>query len=364
MHSNIVGGSTAKRVMACPGSVMLCQKMPPSPSSKYAEEGTMLHEKIEQLIDSDMILADLDVTDEQREKLAFCIRALDQIDPERSMSYQAEVRVGFEGTKYLDGCYGTVDLLGRLGDRAIVLDWKFGDGVMVEAEENAQGLFYAAAAMKTPATQWAFEGATEIEIVIVQPPHVRRWVTTWARVSQFERDLAQAVKMALQPDAPLEVGDHCRWCAAKPICPKMTGLAERTLQTQLAAIDGASIGVYLKQADMVEDWIKSLRELAFTMLENDRPVPGYKLVAKRAVRQWADEQQAEQALLTMGVEPHKQELISPAQAEKLLKKSKLALPDDLVVAVSSGSTLAPEDDPRPAVLNIGKQLTAALSKLG
>jgi hypothetical protein len=33
------------------------------------------------------------------------------------------------------------------------------------------------------------------------------------------------------------------------------------------------------------------------------------------------------------------------------------------VAVSSGSTLAPEDDPRPAVLNIGKQLTAALSKL-
>jgi hypothetical protein len=41
----------------------------------------------------------------------------------------------------------------------------------------------------------------------------------------------------------------------------------------------------------------------------------------------------------------------------------VALPNDLVVAVSSGSTLAPESDPRPAVLNIGKQLTAALSKL-
>ena len=58
-----------------------------------------------------------------------------------------------------------------------------------------------------------------------------------------------------------------------------------------------------------------------------------------------------------------QKLISPAQAEKVLKKSKLALPDDLVVAVSSGSTLAPESDPRPAVLNIGTQLVAALSKL-
>jgi hypothetical protein len=56
-------------------------------------------------------------------------------------------------------------------------------------------------------------------------------------------------------------------------------------------------------------------------------------------------------------------IISPAKAEKALKKRKQALPDDLVVAVSSGNTLAPESDPRPAVVQIGKQLTAALSKL-
>ena len=95
-------------------------------------------------------------------------------------------------------------------------------------------------------------------------------------------------------------------------------------------------------------------------------VPGYKLVAKRAIRQWVDESKAEAALLNAGLTPaqfFKQEIISPAQAEKLLKKSKQALPDEIVVAVSSGSTLAPEDDPRPAVLNIGTQLVAALSKL-
>ena len=28
-HSDIVGGSTAKRVIACPASVKLCQTMPP-----------------------------------------------------------------------------------------------------------------------------------------------------------------------------------------------------------------------------------------------------------------------------------------------------------------------------------------------
>jgi hypothetical protein len=57
------------------------------------------------------------------------------------------------------------------------------------------------------------------------------------------------------------------------------------------------------------------------------------------------------------------EIRSPAQMEKVLKKRKLALPDELVVSVSSGDTLAPESDPRPAVLQIGQQLTAALSKL-
>jgi len=42
LHSSIVGGSTAKRVMACPGSVNLCAKMPPKPSSVHADRGTLL----------------------------------------------------------------------------------------------------------------------------------------------------------------------------------------------------------------------------------------------------------------------------------------------------------------------------------
>ena len=39
------------------------------------------------------------------------------------------------------------------------------------------------------------------------------------------------------------------------------------------------------------------------------------------------------------------------------------LPEGLVKSESSGTTLASEDDPRPSVLQIGQQLSAALSKL-
>ena len=368
-HSKIVGGSTAKRVINCPGSVALVQKMPPQVESKYAAEGTMLHACMEDLLaDGEMgdVIAKNKLTDEQADKLQFCLDALDQIDPEQDMIFNQEVEVSFDGVKGLEGVFGNVDLIGRLGDRAIILDWKFGDGVMVEAEENPQGLFYAAAALQTDATKWAFQGAKEIEIVIVQPPSVRRWVTTFKRLNEFIAELQQAVKQAKKPDAPLAIGDWCRWCTGKPICPKMTGAIDRTVHMKLEALPPEQLGAALDLADKLESFIADARKLAQERLEKNMPVPGYKLVAKRATRQWADEVKAQLALIQMGLGEKdfiKQELISPAQAEKVLKKSKLALPDDLVVAVSSGSTLAPESDPRPAVLNVGTQLVAALSKL-
>jgi hypothetical protein len=54
---------------------------------------------------------------------------------------------------------------------------------------------------------------------------------------------------------------------------------------------------------------------------------------------------------------------SPAQMEKVLKKHNVPMPSDLIVSVSSGDTLARVDDPRPASLQVGRHLTAALSKL-
>jgi hypothetical protein len=123
------------------------------------------------------------------------------------------------------------------------------------------------------------------------------------------------------------------------------------------------LGQYLKKADLIEEWIKDLRGLAIQLLEKNLPVPGYKLVAKRGTRQWADEHITKVAIEFAGLNPYKEpELLSPAQAEKMFKKSKLILPDELFVTVSSGTTLASEDDPRPAVLQLSG-LTAALSKL-
>jgi len=370
-HSAIVGGSTASRVIRCPASVALVAKMPPKPSSKYADEGTLLHNAIAEILEKNIPAKDLlgfkykdlVLTEELlEEKIKPALACLDEVDPTGFMDYTVESEVDFGD--YLPGVFGSADLIGRIDDRAIVLDWKFGSGVIVNAEENYQGMFYAAAAMRTEKTKWAFEGSKEVEIIIVQPPEMRRWVTTPQRIAEFEMQLSLAVKEAGRKEARMESGSHCRWCAAKPVCPIMTDSVARSTQIALKELKPQLISTYLQQAEVLEDWIKDLRELAHQMLEADVRVPGYKLVAKRAIRQWANEHEAAIALSTMGVSPHKPlEVISPAQAEKELKKTKQALPQDLVVAVSSGSTLVPESDPRPEVLQIGKQLTAALNKL-
>jgi hypothetical protein len=220
--------------------------------------------------------------------------------------------------------------------------------------------------MRTPEVQWVFDDCDEIECIIVQPPSVKRWVTTTERIKAFEQELAMAVKVSQLPDAPLNSGEHCRWCAAKPTCPKMTGLVDRSLHAQLDALDVVQMSEYLKKADMLEQWIADVRGLAHQVLDAGKPVPGFKLVAKRATRQWADDDQALVAMLNEGI-PEEEltatKVISPAQAEKVLKKHGKQLPANQVVAVSSGSTLVEESDPRPAVLQIGQQLTAALSKL-
>ena len=183
-HSKIVGGSTAKRVINCPGSVALVSKMPSKPSSSFAEEGTLLHDVIAAMLTLDypaevflgkahggaVLTQDL-----IEDKIEPAMALLAEVDPDKTLEFEVEAYVGFG--EFMPGVFGSADIIGRRGKTAIVLDWKFGNGVIVDAEENEQLMFYAAAAMRTPAAKWAFEGVTEVELVIIQPPMMRRWVT-------------------------------------------------------------------------------------------------------------------------------------------------------------------------------------------
>ena len=359
-HSTIVGGSSAGRVIACPGSVKLVQQAPPQLENAYMAQGTRLHDAIErQILTGDLNWSDF--TDEEEAKIRFALDFVDELEEEdRGMfEFDCETIVRWDE---VPGAFGTVDFIAKRGNRAYVLDWKFGDGVIVEAEDNPQLMFYALAALRS--NHWALKDAVTIDMIIVQPPQVRRWRTDISRLLDFEADLRNALRLAEHDSPPLAVGSHCRFCPAKAICPQQTGAIDRLVRQRLEALSDADLGRALELADMLESFSAAARALVQQKLEAGLPVPGWKLVPKVARRKWTNESDAWAALVAAGApESELMEIKSVAQIEKVLKKHKIVLPAEVVTSVSSGDTIAPESDPRPAKVLLGQQMTAALSKI-
>lgn len=359
-----VGGSTAKRVMNCPGSVSLCAKYP-NTTSAFAEMGTALHEAIDLIFqgktkkDTDVIGLTFNghlITEELfQEAIEPALAMWDEIDKELGgITYFNEKRVTFPG---IDGAYGTVDIVGASKDRSIVWDWKFGRGVAVSAAENEQLMYYAYAAAHTAATAEFFDRDKPIELFICQPmvnngEKFTRWTTSWLQLEAFALELKKAVEISQTPDAPFKMGSWCKFCQGKTGCPEFNGIVQQVGGLSRSDMQ-AEIARWLPYADMMIEWGEHVKTAAHALLEQGGTIPGYKLVQKRVTRSWVDQERALAYLTEAGVPPDVREvktLISPTQAEKALKAiGGAAIPDELIDKKSVGTTLVPESDKRPAL---------------
>jgi hypothetical protein len=277
------------------------------------------------------------------------------LDPEQELSFDVDKRVDFGD--FIPGAFGEADLIGRIRDTAVVLDWKFGDGVPVDAEENAQLMFYAAAALRTPQTQSFFTGTKNVLLAIIQPPHLKVWNTTFERLQRFELDLQHALTLD-----HYAAGKHCKFCPAATVCPYLTGQIDDARHKALEGVDARELARRLDIALAAKDWIENVKGLAQLRLKEGYGVPGYKLVLTRASRQWADEDKAEEFLLSHNVSLVESVVRSPHQVEKDLKPLGVRLPSELVESVSSGETIAPESDAREAVDHSNTRLAKALRR--
>jgi hypothetical protein len=370
-HSKVLGGSSANIMLNCPGSRHQIAKAPPEASSPYAALGTALHNAMDIMVRGEDTVhrypmdfmgwtdAETGVTLDKNhcgDKLAPMYDCLQSYLMENPVEVYSEVRVAF---KPVEDSFGTIDLMIVFDDRIVMLDWKTGDGVLVSPVENTQLMYYAAAALFTPELKDHFKPGMAIDLAICQPTErvddpLSVWTTDIATLAGFAKRLTEAVVASIPTDAPLVPGDHCRWCKGRVNCPKLKERAEKGILSDPSEVDGEELADLLRLADELDPWIKSVRQYAHEALERGHPVPHWKLVAKRATRQWVD---AEAAVEVLSKFVDTDKLIAPGtlrsvpQIEKLFGKAKFKEQcDDLVVAVSSGTTLAPESDKRAAVV--------------
>ena len=354
MHSAIVGGSTAGRIEACPGSWALSKDLGAGTSSEYALEGTLLHEAIEAILHGSRTIDNIiGFTSEKAPGLAVDFdHVSDALMPALAQfnAFGDEYRLNVYDTeqladwgKRIPGAFGWIDVIGRARNYNVILDWKFGRGVPVDAADNKQLLFYAAGASMNPNLDDLYDPALNTLLVIIQPriasePSISE--VTPRRLARFADDLAAAVALAKTPDAPLATGPHCRWCPAKAICPLKLGKARGPKPADLAEA--------LELAKEMEDWARSVFQKAEQDLVDGATIPGWKLVQKVARRQWIDEEAVAKRLRRLRVkvaDAYERKLRSPAQLEKLVG-DKL---QDLIEARSSGLTMVEEKDRRPAI---------------
>lgn len=285
-----------------------------------------------------------------------------------------------------------------LFDHVTVFDYKHGQGVVVEVEDNEQEMYYALGCAKE--LDWAFD---TLDLVIVQPRarhadgKVRRWSTTKERLRQFEEELRVAALATEAVDAPLAAGDWCKFCKAAAVCSQLReeafnqagldfgdGFEEPSVSLAGPEDSDADLELRMRAIPLLDSFIKATQTEALRRL---RQTPGGKacygkLVRKKANRAFrtdlteTDPQTGEDVpvvvfdkLVEAGIpremlyeepkpkSPSKVEAVRPPELMAKLKAEKVKAPAAHIKALvaqytykpEGGITVAPLSDPREPV---------------
>ena len=401
-HSRI-GASTCERWWNCPGSVALVAQCPPQLPSKYADEGTVAHlvgewclrtgrdavefvgRKAVQIITktgetrfefkedlhlfkgAQLTSNEIEVTDEMAEAVQMYLDTI-RFDMETYDLKIEDIKIEhrFHLSHIDENAYGTNDCnLPVFLDKVIVYDYKHGQGVAVDAEENKQLLYYALGAAD-------LGDYDEIEVVIVQPRAIhrdgpiRRWTISSADLALFGTELKGKIAETRKDKAELNAGPWCKktFCPAMATCPAIRGqvATEATLVfdkpvTTLPKPETLSPEMLKRILDgmpIAEAWLSAVWAYAEQKANNGEKILGYKLVQGReGNRKWADEHKA---VINLGdfitstdQNLWEMKLKSPSVMEKMLGKDAKSKINELTTRSEGKIIMVPESDPREGV---------------
>lgn len=269
----------------------------------------------------------------------------------------------------------------------------------VEAKENKQLMLYALGLLRKLKTMYDI---TTVRLVIFQPycGGASEWDISVEAMEIFAKFASKRAIAALEAYARGKKGltradfrpsvDACQWCrfadqcsarakaaidtmtpptatdedlgdeALKPTDREARKAARRAKRGKKEAATGAMTAAELRKAyeglDAMRQHIKAIESAVFkAVMAGDGESLGLKMVAgKEGIRKWADESEVIEIFTKARIKRdvmYKETLLSPTDAEKVLKDEKpkvWAKLCDKITRAPAKPVLAPIDDPRPA----------------
>lgn len=358
----ILSASSSHRWLHCPLSATIETEIE-GISSEAAEEGTAAHALCEHKLRKALKMRSIKPTsrfdcDEMDQftdvYVQFVLETLEKAkhsctDP----IVLIEQRLDF--SRYVPDGFGTGDCVIVSDQTLHIIDFKYGMGVLVDAQENPQMMLYALGALEIFDTLYDI---TEVSMTIYQPrrENISTWTVPVEELLVWARDiLIPRALLAAKGEGEYCPGDWCQFCRVSARCRARAEAKLKLAEFEFALpplLSDDEIEEILSSIGDLTNWANDIMSYAMdAAINHGKQWHGFKVVEGRSNRKYKDEDAVAVAAKQAGYRDiYKQSLITITEMEKLMGKQEFReVLGDLVIKPLGKPTLVPETDKRPAI---------------
>ena len=256
---------------------------------------------------------------------------------------------------YVPDGFGTGDCV-IISDKTLnIIDFKYGQGVLVEADHNPQMMLYALGALRVYDSLYDID---EVAMTIYQPR--RENISTWT-ISVYElkawaeEELKPIAALAYEGKGDYHPGPWCTFCRAEVKCRARAEEKLQLAQYEFALpplLTDIEIEDILTRLDDLTKWANEISAYALdAVINHGKEWRGFKLVESRSNRKYADEAAVIEKARSAGYhDVFKKSLIPITEMERLMGKETFKeILSGLIVKPRGNPTLVPVSDKRPAI---------------
>ena len=372
MAHAILSASGASRWMACTPSARLEEQFPDS-TSEYAREGTLAHELCEFKIRKNLIepmhtrtynsklkkLKEHELWQDEMDKHTDTyLEYIQGLVHSYSCTPAVMVEKKVDFSSYVPDGFGTADCIIIADGTLHVVDFKYGKGVAVSAENNPQMKLYGLGAYLEYSFLYAID---KVKMTIVQPrlDDISECEISTTELMEWAEEVVKPLaEKAYKGEGTYIAGNHCKFCRAKAICRERARMNLETSKFDFkepALLSDEEVGEALKMAQDLAKWAEDLKDYALAESLKGKLIPGWKAVEGRGSRVFTDNEEALKVLIGSGIDEtmlYERKQLTLAQIEKVLgPKQFKELVGNMVEKSPGKPTLVIETDKREAITN-------------